>query len=413
MKVVIIGTGRVGLPFALYLKSLKIDTIGVDNNETIVKLVTKGQMPFKEDGCGQILKKHPLKIYSSIKSVPSANYYVITVGTPLEKNLEPDLKNIINVLTELIDKLKKNDTIILRSTVSPGTTRFVKKFLNKKSKFKIGKDLFLAHCPERLAEGHALSELSKIPQILGSDDVKSTQYVKKLFAKIKTEIMTCSSNQAELIKLFLNSSRYLYFATINFLAMKSLNYNEDPYKIIELANFKYPRPITGLPGFTAGTCLRKDFGMISDGTNGADILTSAWRINESLPDYLVEYCLKNISKIEGKNILILGYTFKADSDDVRDSLVPKLINSIIKENPKNITISDPFITKEDLDLPYKTMFVSNYFQAIKNIDICFIGTNHSIYKKNNRKILKKLKLNKSSIVDIWNILGTNNIFRKI
>jgi len=413
MKVVIIGTGRVGLPLALYLKSKKIDTVGVDTNQNLIDSVNNRIMPFKEEGFDKILKKNPLKIYPSINSLPNANYYIITVGTPLEKNLEPDLKNIIDVLNDLKNKLKKNDTIILRSTVSPGTTNFVKKFLNKKTKFNIGKDLFLAHCPERLAEGHALNELSSIPQILGADDELSIKHAKKLFLKMKTETKICSSNQAELIKLFSNSSRYLYFATINFLAMKSLKYKEDPHKIIELANYKYPRPITGLPGFTAGTCLRKDFGMISDGTNGADILTSAWRINESLPDFLVEYCINNISKIAKKNILILGYTFKADTDDVRDSLVPKLVNSIIKEVPSKIIISDPYIQKKDLDLPYDTTFISNYEKALDNIDICFIGTNHTIYKKNKTKILKKLKFNKSSVVDIWNILETNNIFRKI
>jgi len=114
-----------------------------------------------------------------------------------------------------------------------------------------------------------------------------------------------------------------------------------------------------------------------------------------------------------KNILILGYTFKADTDDVRDSLVPKLVNSIIKEVPSKIIISDPYIQKKDLDLPYDTTFISNYEKALDNIDICFIGTNHTIYKKNKTKILKKLKFNKSSVVDIWNILETNNIFRKI
>ena len=128
--------------------------------------------------------------------------------------------------------------------------------------------------------------------------------------------------------------------------MKALSYNEEPHEILKIANYKYSRPIRDIPGFTAGTCLRKDFGMISEGSSGSDLLTTAWRINESLPEFLVSYFRQNISTIFNKNVVILGYTFKIDSDDVRDSLVPKLVNAIIKESPMSNNF-DPYLKDND------------------------------------------------------------------
>jgi UDP-N-acetyl-D-mannosaminuronic acid dehydrogenase len=410
MKVSIIGIGRVGLPFALYLKSKGVETIGVDTSDEIRNKIKKNIIPFKEPKLSPLLKKYSLKVYDDLINSPLTDYYIITIGTPLKKNLEPDLSNIINLLKALVLKVKKNNTIILRSTVAPGTTQFVKNFIEKNTNFKIGKNLFLSHCPERLAEGKAIEELAKFPQILGSEDSNSTKYTIKLFKKANIETVDCSYNQAELAKLFLNSSRYLYFATINFLAMKALSYNEEPHEILKIANYKYSRPIRDIPGFTAGTCLRKDFGMISEGSSGSDLLTTAWRINESLPEFLVSYFRQNISTIFNKNVVILGYTFKIDSDDVRDSLVPKLVNAIIKESPMSITISDPYLKDNDFEKGLDVIFENDYKKSLKKADICFVGTNQNLYRKNKKIIIEVIKNKNIKLIDIWNTFETNKIF---
>jgi UDP-N-acetyl-D-mannosaminuronic acid dehydrogenase len=176
----------------------------------------------------------------------------------------------------------------MRSTTAPHTTEYVRKLLERNSDCRVGEDVFLACCPERILEGKAREELFSLPQIIGTEDPKSAARAEDLFSILGVETLHCNFITAELVKLFNNVSRYAYFAIANVLSMIAIDYDAEPYEILRLTNHKYPRPITSKPGFSAGTCLRKDFGMLSEAYWSADILVSSWRINETMPKFLVD-----------------------------------------------------------------------------------------------------------------------------
>ena len=154
--------------------------------------------------------------------------------------------------------------------------------------FKVGKDIFLSFCPERLAENKALKELGQLPQIIGVEDNKTFSLVEKIFKRFKIKIFKTSFLSAELVKLFNNNYRYIEFAIANQFSIIANNFNQNIYDIIRMCNYDYPRGKIYDPGLTGGTCLRKDFGMLNEKNPGTDLFLSAWKVNEYIPLHLTE-----------------------------------------------------------------------------------------------------------------------------
>ena len=400
----VIGIGRVGLPLAISLSTKGFKTIGIDIDENIVKQVNQKIMPFKERGYDNLIKKTNLTATTELAKIEKTENIIITVGTPLLAHIETDLTQLNKVLIEIIKYLKENQNIILRSTVAPKTTLFVKRFIESKTKFIIGKNLFLSFCPERIAEGKALEELHTLPQIIGSSDKKSSKMAEKIFSKLSPKLLHTDFVSAELVKLFNNTYRYINFAIGNQFAIISEEFGTDVHEILKMSNYEYPRSNIALPGLTAGTCLRKDFGMINETSSYSDLLLNAWKINEFIPKFLVKIALQHTT-IYDKKIGILGYTFKKDADDTRDSLVPKMTRYIEREVPKEIMIHEPNLQNKKID---KKFINRSLKEVLINAEIIFIAVNHSIFKLQFEEIYQKSKPG-SYFIDIWNISGNNKI----
>ena len=405
-RIAVIGLGRVGLPLLLFLEKKGFNVIGVDKNLSLINNLNKKKMHFNEIGCDKLLKKSKAKFIDNINNLKKLNcsHYFITVGTPLRESIEVDISHINSVLFDLLKIIKKNQTLILRSTIGPETTNYVKKIIEKKTNFKIGKDLFLTFCPERLAENHALEELSKLPQVIGCEDDKSFEKANQIFGKFKVKIFKTSFLSAELVKLFNNNFRYIEFAIANQFTIIANSFNQNIYDIIQMCNFNYPRGQIKKPGLTGGTCLRKDFGMLNERSPYSDIFLSAWKINEFMPNHIANTIMDNYI-IKDKTIGILGCAFKQNSDDLRESLVPKLIRQLEKKVPKAILLSEPNL-KDKKIFGYENI---NYKEILKKADIVIITINHE--KFNPKIILNKLKKDQI-IVDIWNHLNKNQFFFK-
>ena len=159
-------------------------------------------MPFIETGCQKLLKKSNAKFISNFKEFnpKKIKYIFITVGTPLRESIEVNLNNINLVINELSKILVKGHTIILRSTIGPETTEYVKK-IEKLTNFKVGKDIFLSFCPERLAENKALKELGQLPQIIGVEDNKTFLLVERVFKRFKIKIFKTSFSLSRIGKI--------------------------------------------------------------------------------------------------------------------------------------------------------------------------------------------------------------------
>lgn len=406
-EVCVVGTGRVGLPLALSMIDVGLSVVGLDTDESLRMKINAGSMPFKEPHYDHLIASRRFQVESNPAIIAKCRDIVITVGTPLHTHIETDLDQIRSVLTSIAPWLRPHQCICLRSTVAPGTTLFVKKWLERNTTFSIGENLYLSFCPERIAEGKAYEELRTLAQIVGSEDEGSRLRATQLFGQLAPELFETDYVSAELVKLFNNISRYVHFAMANQFALIADTFDANIYEIRRMANHNYPRSHLAMPGFTAGTCLRKDFGMINEWSPYPDMLLSAWKMNEFIPAFLVTH-LKKRFEIHDRVVAVLGYTFKKDTDDTRDSLAPKLIRYIERELPKELRVSEYHLPKPTFEDGGRTFANFSTGEAFRDVDCVFVATNHSAYKK----ALQELATVQPDawIVDIWNVADVDRIF---
>lgn len=407
LRVAVIGTGRVGLPLALSLLESGLDVIGVDVDPRLRQAVNDDRrMPFHEPGFDTLVASGRLRIVEKIVQAGDVDCFVVTVGTPLLHHIETDLAAVTRVARELGTLLRPGHTIVMRSTTAPRTTRYVRTILERESGLVVGRDLALACCPERIVEGRAHEELRSLPQVIGTEDALSRAAAERLFQPLGVELLHCDYITAELVKLANNVSRYAFFATANVLAMIALDYDAEPHEVLRLGNHKYPRPIGAKPGLTAGTCLRKDFGMLSEAYWSSDILIDSWRINESMPKFLVDAAKRRWGDLGGERALVLGYSFKRDTDDVRDSLSAKLLRYLQRECPARLAVHDPWVEADSIEPLDGLQREADLEAALDRSSLVFIATNHSAYEEQRERLLSRVRLGALRVVDLWNCLGT-------
>jgi UDP-N-acetyl-D-mannosaminuronic acid dehydrogenase len=401
--VAVIGVGRVGLPLALVLADSGYKVFGIGRNIEKMYLLLKGQMPFIDEG-GELLKRYVGKTFLptvSYENIIESDIIILTLGTPIDENMNPVLDQIDTAVDSMIPFLRKDHLIILRSTVSPTTTIYVKEKIEKNTKFKIGKDLFLAFCPERVAEGKSITETKSIPQIIGGVNDLSTEKAKDFFESFGVKCLTTDSTSAELAKLFTNMYRYINFAISNEFMLITENFNRNIHEIINLVNKDYKRGGIALPGLTAGPCLFKDgFFLINDNPY-LDLITSSWKINESLPLFLVKKVKERVN-LKNKKVLILGLAFKPEIDDIRESLSFKIRKALLREHA-TVVLHDPFV-KEYSQAPV----LDDLDEALKGVNVIFVATRHKLYEQQASKILAKVN-KKVYICDVWNTFGINKL----
>jgi UDP-N-acetyl-D-mannosaminuronic acid dehydrogenase len=365
-------------------------------------------MPFHEPGYDALIESRRFVVHADPAVVSRSRAIVVTVGTPLHNHIETDLRQIQRVLESVAPHLRRGHLLCLRSTVAPGTTQFVRRWLERHTSFTIGRDLLLAFCPERIAEGKAFEEIHSLPQIVGAEDAESQEAAAALFGRLAPEIMRTSYVSAELVKLFNNIARYVHFALANQFALIADTYGANIHEIRRMANHHYPRNHIAAPGLTAGTCLRKDFGMINEWSPYPDLLLSAWKMNEYIPAFLVQH-LRQRTPLQDRRVAMLGYSFKADTDDVRDSLAPKLYRYLERETPREIRVTDGHLPDptpaESATPPLRNWPLD---EALVDVDCVFVATNHSEYGP----ALARLALTRPQawVADIWNVGGIDQIF---
>ena len=402
-KVAIIGFGRVGLPLGLVLADSGFYTIGVDVNTHLVSTLQQKKLPFIEDKAEALLKKHYGKnlkvIHESFLEavVHEVDYIIITLGTPLNDTYGPDFSQLDGVFEKIMPLLKKGQMIILRSTVSPGTTELIARRLEKRG-YKVGKDIHIAYAPERIAEGKSIDELKEIPQIIGALTEACAKKAGDLFSKFAPEVKPTDPKSAELAKLYSNMYRYIDFAIGNEFMMIAEEHERDIYEILDLVNGGYKRAGLKSPGFTAGPCLVKDGFFLIDKGPYMELVTAAWRINENIPGFLLEQIKNKQKDLEGKKVAILGLAFKKEIDDTRYSLSYKLIRHFLSEGAE-VYKHDPFVKSDELD------------EALDKAEVVIIATNHEYYKKIGLNKLLSQANPECIFCDIWNMFGTGKIIQ--
>ena len=388
MSVVIVGgCGHVGLPLGLALAKAGVHTTALDLDAAKVQRVMAGEMPFLEPGTtellAEVLSSASFSATTDPTSITEADTIIVVIGTPVDEHLNPEPDAVVHAIDDCLPFMRDGQLMILRSTIFPGVTGKIEKHLDKS-----GKKLDLSFCPERIAEGFALVELSSLPQVVGARTETAFTRSEALFAQLGAEPVRVTPEEAELAKLFTNSWRYIKFAIANQFYVMATNAGVDYENVRHAITHKYPRA-KDLPraGFAAGPCLLKDTMQLAAFSNNAFHLGhSAMMVNEGLPLFLVEQMEKE-HDLSTLTVGILGMAFKGDSDDPRSSLSYKL-RRILRFRAQEVLCADPhmfedpsFVTQEEL---------------LEKCDIVVIGAPHTAYK--NLEITQPL-------FDIWKIVG--------
>lgn len=398
--IAVIGLGRVGLPLASVLANSGFKISGIDANQSRLESIKKGVCPFYDPPLQENLEKAISSgNVSVVKNISESNLPDIiffTVGTPSSGEGTVDYSQLYGALEEISNINIKDKMIILRSTMPPKTTEdIIIPYLEDKSSLKCGIDFGLAVCPERILEGKAVKELFELPEIIGGINKISTEIAKEIFLAINPnkEILITTLTGGELAKLFTNIYRYTTFALANEFAVWSEMYGVDGSEIIKLANHNYDRCNIPMPGFAGGPCLSKDGTFLDQNTTFTSIVSTAWKLNESIPQHIIN----NIKKIGGnlfnKKITVLGLSFKSGSDDLRNSPSVKL-TEILKSTGANILIHDPYVKS-----------TSSLDESLKESDIVIIATNHKEFKDIKDKINNS---NAKIIYDVWSMYQEND-----
>src|SRR3954454_16950664 len=394
----IVGLGRIGLPLALSFADRGIDVVGVDKERSLLDAVGSGRMPFEETGTQELLERvlpsGRLKLTESIADAAGCDYIVLTLGTPAHVHLEIDISQIRSVIDDLLPLLREGQTLILRSTVAPGTTDWLAGYVEQRRGVAVGEDFFVAHVPERIADNRFLDEIGTLPTIIGGVGAGSGQKAAELFDVFGAEIRQTSPVEAELAKIWTNIYRYVTFAIPNLLMMEAEQYGANVFDVIDLINRDYPRGGIAAPGLTAGTCLRKDFAFSEERSSAPGMLLAVSRVHETMPRFIVDGLRRRLGSLRDRKIAVLGLTFKRDSDDLRDSLSLKLIR-LLERDLAHVSRHAPHVPDESE--PFET--------AVASADAVVIATNHSAFER----LLGELPP-ATLLVDPWNVTGAGRVF---
>jgi len=385
--VVIGGCGHVGLPLALAFADRGARVGIYDVSETAVATVNSGRMPFAEPGAEEVLRRvlDAGRLEASVDPaiVGSAEHVVVVIGTPVDEHLNPDQTAILKALGGCAGYLRDGQLLVLRSTVFPGVTALVEKMIAG-----LGLQIEVAFCPERIAEGKAMTELFELPQIISSRTPTGTDRARDLFGRLTSKLVAMSPEEAELAKLFTNVWRYIKFATANQLYMMANEWGLDFERIRQGLAEDYPRA-ADMPaaGFAAGPCLFKDtMQLAAFNHNNFPLGHAAMAVNEGLPLYLV-HRLEQRFDLASMTVGILGMAFKAGSDDTRSSLSYKL-KRILAFKADAVLCTDPYVTTDPALLPLD--------EVLARSDLLVIAAPHPDYRG--------LVIDKP-VADIWDVLG--------
>ena len=382
------GGGHVGLPLSLVLARSGARVGIFDRDGAKLDRLAAGEMPFMETGAGEILAEvlpsGRLEFGTDPAMCGRTGVVIVVVGTPVDEFLGPSMAPFEDAVDEIAPHLRPGALIILRSTVYPGTTAYVKERFREH-----GSGVQVAFCPERIAEGHAIEELASLPQIVGADDDAAGDRAQAVFARFASRFIRTSTREAELAKLFTNTWRYMKFAVANQFLMIAEEAGVDYTNVLRAVREDYPRAadLPG-PGFAAGPCLFKDtMQLASFTTDHFPLGQAAVQVNEGLPGFLVDRLRRRYGDLTGRRIGILGMAFKAESDDPRASLSYKLRKLLLWAGA-SVLATDPYVRDERLVTLDEVMAGS---------EILVLGAPHEAYRS--------LEVGGRDVVDVWGAMG--------
>ncbi|KZX11173.1 nucleotide sugar dehydrogenase [Methanobrevibacter filiformis] len=395
MKLCIIGQGYIGLPTAGLFADNGCNVVGVDINEEVVKSLNNNRIHIEEKGLQELISRVISNgKYTASASPQESDVFIITVPTPVNnKNYSCDLSYVESACKSIIQYIKKGNIVIIESTIAPmSTNKYIKPIFEEEG-FKIGEDIYLAHCPERVLPGKIIEELVNNDRIIGGITPKCSEKAAKVYETfVKGEIFKTEAKTAEMSKCMENTFRDVNIALANELTKICSTLGVNALDVIKLAN-KHPRVNIHSPGpGVGGHCLAIDpYFIYAEDPENAKLIKRARDINSSMPQFVVENVKKIIKNDE--KIAILGTSYKGNTDDLRESPAIKIINLLEKEG-YSLKIHDPHITNPS--------YVS-FEEVIEDVSLCLILADHEEFKELDYELMK-VKMKNPIVFDTKNIV---------
>ncbi len=411
MNIGVIGLGYVGITFAAAALMKGHQIFGIEVNQHIKDCLADNRAHFFEPGLNEILQGNNSNLHISNKfsSKKVFDAFVITVGTPLKDGTTmPNFEYIKSSLETLREVYDGSQLVILRSTVSVGTTRkIVLPFLANLCG-KSEQEILVAMCPERTVEGNAVNELIELPQIVSGNNSKSLVLAKKLFLTMTSKVIEASSlEEAELIKLYCNTYRDMMFAIGNAFVIAAQTFGVDGGEAVKKANEGYRRCNISQAGFVAGPCLEKDAYILTNNMQDEEVkkfILQARKYNENLIDKVIEWVKLTIGKpAKDKIIAVSGLAFKGnpETSDLRGSAAVKIIRRLSDEG-YNLRLHDFKADKKEIEALGCGAVYDDVATLVDNACLLMILNNNRSYGKLEAKIFEKQRQS-FKILDIWGV----------
>jgi nucleotide sugar dehydrogenase len=408
-KICIVGLGYVGLPTAIFFAEKGFKVIGVERNENKIEKINQGKSTIGElnldSRLSQVVNNKNLFATSDLKSATEKSDIIISiVPTPVDEFKDPDLTPIISSGTEISKGLSKGKLVILESTVYPGVTEETLKPILEQSNLKAGEDFGLAYCPERYNPGDDEHGIENVSRVVGGITPEWAEITRELYQIIINEDVKVLRNikTAEAAKVIENTQRDLNIALVNELAMIFERLDIDVMDVIDGASSKWNFNVYYPGAGVGGHCLPVDpYYLVKKAKElgyHSKVIAAGRSINDNMPLHmlnLVQDALNELEKsLKNSNIVILGFSYKENVGDPRESPAKTLIQNL-KWKGANVTVVDPYI--EEIN-PKFGVLNNDLYDALNGADALVLITPHDEFKSIDFKKIKDL-MNLPIVVD--------------
>ncbi len=406
IKIGIIGLGYVGLPLAVAF-SKKFTTFGFDINSSRIENLKNGIDETKEILKRDLLKAKKLTFYNNYLDLHKCNFYIVTVPTPILKNKKPNLKFIKEAYKSISKMLKIGDTVILESTVYPGTTKEIcVPILEKYSGLKLNKHFYCGYSPERINPGDKKHTISRIKKVTSGSNKKASKLVDGLYKHIISAgtYLAESIEIAEAAKVIENTQRDLNIALVNEFSIIFNKMGIETKSVLDAAKTKWNfLPFT--PGLVGGHCIGVDPYYLTHKAQvlGYDpkVILSGRKLNDSMGAYIVKnlksFFIKNKMNLSNAKILIMGLTFKENCKDIRNTKVLDIYYHL-KQISKNVDLYDPVASKSEVKKVFGKKPINNLYK--NKYDAIIVSVPHSSIVRMGIRVIRNLCNTKGIIYDI-------------
>lgn len=401
----VIGLGYIGLPTALMLASHGVEVIGTDYNEELVATLNAGKTTFQEKGLEELFQAAADAGICFSTEYQTTDTYIVSVPTPYDKfSKKIDSCYVVAAIQSVLKVCPRGATVVVESTVSPGTIdRYVRPAIEACG-FRVGEDIHLVHAPERIIPGNMVFELLHNNRTIGADDRVVGEKIKALYASFcQGEIVVTDIRTAEMTKVVENTFRAVNIAFANELAKICRHDKLDVYEIIRICNM-HPRVNILQPGpGVGGHCISVDpWFLVGDYPSLAQVINESMKTNDSMPDFVLnriyeimeEKGLRDLSRVG-----LYGLTYKENVDDCRESPTLQLLDRQKRHLAPVLKTYDPFVTRDITENQYHDLD-----DFLADVDMVVIMVKHSELREQMDKLMGKI------ILDCHNICALPDVY---